>query len=157
MDVRADLTAGCSRDRLLIWVEDLERYPRWMRLTHRVERLPDDPLGAAWSVELRAQVGRLARSKRLRMVRVAHDESCVVFERHEADGRRHSPWVLTVTLSEPPADEGQASTDPVTHLAMHLHYGGRLWTGGVLERILTDEIERGRDALVALATGNAGQ
>lgn len=152
MDVSADLTAACPTSELLPWVEDLSRYPSWMRLTHRVDALADDALGPAWSVELRAQVGPLARSKRLRMVRVRHDGAPdggrrVVFERHESDGRRHSPWVLTVTLT--PADAGAGAR---THLTMHLHYGGRLWSGGVLERILTDEIERGRDRLVAVAT-----
>lgn len=126
-----------------------------MRLVHRVEALPADALGPAWSVELRAHVGRLARSKRLRMVRVVRDDDRVVFERHESDGRRHSPWVLTVTLAPAVVTDGAAGT----RLAMHLHYGGRLWTGGVLERILADEIERGRDALVAVASGDdaAGQ
>jgi hypothetical protein len=33
---------------------------------------------------------------------------------------------------------------------MHLHYGGRLWTGGVMERVLTDQIEAGRERLTAL-------
>jgi hypothetical protein len=35
---------------------------------------------------------------------------------------------------------------------MHLHYGGGLWTGGVLERVLTDEIDRGRDHLLSVVT-----
>lgn len=153
MDVRADLTAACSPSELLPWVEDLSRYPSWMRLAHRVDAEPDDPAGPAWSVELRAHIGPLARSKRLRMVRVAAapgDEHHIVFERRESDGRRHSPWVLTVDVS---ADRDADGAD-VTHLAMHLHYGGKLWTGGVLERVLTDEIERGRDRLVALVDQN---
>lgn len=150
MDVRADLTAACAPGDLRPFVDDLSQYPSWMRLAHRVEALPDDPLGPAWSVELRAQVGPLARSKRLRMVRVENTSERVVFERHESDGRRHSPWILTVTLTD--TSEGDAAS---SHLAMHLHYGGKLWTGGVLERILTDEIERGRDRLVALASGQS--
>jgi hypothetical protein len=159
MDVRADLTAACATSDLLPWVEDLSRYPSWMRLAHRVEPVPPDPLGPAWSVELRAQVGPLARSKRLRMVRVTHDDDnaataarrdgahAIVFERHESDGRRHSPWVLTVSIA--PGDDATTS-----HLAMHLHYGGKLWTGGVLERILSEEIERGRDRLVELVSSD---
>jgi hypothetical protein len=141
MDVRAELTAACAPADLLPWVDDLGRYPSWMRLAHRVDALPDDPLGPAWSVELRAQVGPLARSKRLRMVRVRRDAGHVMFERHESDGRRHSPWVLDVTL---------VAAEASSRLIMHLHYGGKLWTGGVLERILTEEIERGRDRLAAL-------
>lgn len=165
MDVRADLTAACSTSDLLPFVHDLAKYPAWMRLAHRVESLPDDPRGPAWSVELRAQVGPLARSKRLRMVRVSDDGAGhLVFERHESDGRRHSPWVLTVTLTDDATrdatrdstqDAASHASSPSSHLVMHLHYGGKLWTGGVLERILSDEIERGRDRLVELASGNA--
>ena len=64
----------------------------------------------------------------------------VVFERSELDGRRHSPWVLTATVSE----QGAAS-----RLDMTLHYGGALWTGGVLERVLADQITSGRERLAA--------
>ena len=33
---------------------------------------------------------------------------------------------------------------------MHLHYGGRLWTGGALERVLADQITSGRQRLLDL-------
>lgn len=146
MDVRADLTAACDAHVLFGWVDDLGRYPEWMRLAHSVTPLPDDESGgAAWSVELRARLGPLARSKRLRMVRTVHEApDRVVFERREADARRHSPWVLDVRLSPRPNGE--------VRLDMHLHYGGGLWTGGVLERVLTDEIDRGRDHLLSVVT-----
>jgi hypothetical protein len=32
---------------------------------------------------------------------------------------------------------------------MHLHYGGSLFTGGVLEKMLADQIVRGRERLLA--------
>jgi hypothetical protein len=160
MDVRADLTAACDPHELFGWVDDLGRYPEWMRLAHTVTPLPPDgsdgstvdPSGStpaagspAWSVELRARLGPLARSKRLRMVRTVHEvPDRVVFERRESDGRRHSPWVLDVRLSPRPNGE--------VRLDMHLHYGGGLWTGGVLERVLTDEIDRGRDRLLSVVT-----
>jgi hypothetical protein len=35
----------------------------------------------------------------------------------------------------------------VSTLTMHLHYGGSLWTGGVLERVLADQITSGRERL----------
>jgi hypothetical protein len=35
---------------------------------------------------------------------------------------------------------------------MRLEYLGSLWTGGVLQRILDDEIARGREALLRLVT-----
>lgn len=144
MDVHAELEADCDPDILFAYVDDLGRYPSWMDLVHRVESVMGEP-GPAWQVELRARVGPLARSKRLRMARTVHDPSArrVVFERAEADGKRHSAWVLSAEVSH----HGGRST-----LAMHLHYGGALWTGGVLERVLADQIRSGRDRLAALVS-----
>lgn len=117
-----------------------------MDLVHRVEAFAvsagESP---AWQVELRGRVGLLARSKRLRMQRTVHDSDRhrVVFERAEADGRRHSPWVLTAEVTQ---------CGPLSELRMHLHYGGALWTGGVLERVLGDQITQGRERLVQLVS-----
>ena len=98
----------------------------------------------AWDVELQAQVGPFARSKRLRMVRVVHEPVFrVVFERAETDGRQHSPWRLSVLL-----DSTEAAGE--TAITMQLTYGGNLWTGAVLERVLDDHVERGAAALSAL-------
>jgi Polyketide cyclase / dehydrase and lipid transport len=143
VDVDATLEAEVSCERLFEWVDELDRYPQWLEIVPRA--VPVDPLpgdeGPAWSVDLRGQVGPLARSKRLRMVRTVHDApNRVVFERREDDGRRHSPWVLTVAVD--PTDEGSA-------LRMHLHYGGRL-AGRPLELLLAREIDRSRDRLRAL-------
>jgi carbon monoxide dehydrogenase subunit G len=143
MDVVAHLDAPCAPDRLFGWVDDLATYPRWMSLAHRVEREPVDGV-ATWRVELRAKVGPMSRSKRLRMVRSERSApNRVVFTRDEADGRRHSPWILTADV---------AATDAGSRLTVHLHYGGGLWTGGVMERVLSDEIERGRSILAELVT-----
>ncbi|MGB8860705.1 MAG: SRPBCC family protein [Ilumatobacteraceae bacterium] len=141
MDVHASLEAPCGADRLFGFVDDLVQYPAWMDLLHHVEPVAGDE--PSWQVELRARVGPLARSKRLRMRRTVHDPAAhrVVFERAEADGRRHSPWVLKAEVSE----HGDTST-----LHMHLHYGGALWTGGVLERVLGDQITNGRERLTDL-------
>lgn len=146
MDVSASLDAPCSPADLLPFVDDLGRYPEWVDLVHRADPLPPGDDGApAWQVELRARVGRFARSKRLRMVRTIRDADAgrVVFERRELDGRRHAPWVLSATLR---------TTDAGSELAMTLHYGGTLWTGGVLERILADQITSGRSRLLALVS-----
>jgi carbon monoxide dehydrogenase subunit G len=141
MDVRAELDAPCSPDRLFAWVDDLAHYPKWMRLAHHVE-VDDSSVTPAWRVELRARVGPMSRSKRLRMVRRERvDGHRVVFSRDEADGREHSPWVLTAEVE---------STDAGSRLNVHLHYGGGLWTAGLMERVLADEIERGRSALSEL-------
>ena len=148
VDVRAELDAPCPPAQLFAWVDDLADYPSWMRLAHRVDAAPPDEEvdggGPAWQVELRTRLGPLARSKRLRMVRTRHEPTeLVVFERRETDRRRHSPWVLTARTVA--AGEG-------SQLRVHLHYGGGLWTGGVLERALADEIERGRERLIELVS-----
>jgi hypothetical protein len=127
-------------------IDDLGRYPEWMDLVHTVS--VSDPMSGgrpAWDVELRAKVGPLARSKRLRMLRTVHvPPRRVVFERAEVDGRHHSPWVLQSELE--PVDDG------AVELAMTLSYGGSLWSGVVLERVLDDHVERGAVALAALVS-----
>ena len=123
-------------------VDDLGAYPAWMDLVHDVEEVPPTDGDRTWNVELQAQVGPFARSKRLRMVRTVHDpEHRVVFERAEVDGRRHSPWVLAATLDRDGVDGGEV------RLTMTLTYGGNLWTGAVLQRVLDDHVERGAAAL----------
>ena len=148
MDLNVDFDAPCPAPDLFRWVDDLVRYPAWMPLVHRAESEVGAP--AVWIVELRARVGPLSRSKRLRMVRTVLDvPHRARFERDEADGRRHAAWVL---------DAQVASTDASTgsRLTMRLRYGGALWTGGLLERVLTDEIEQGKDKLLALIAGAEG-
>ncbi|MEI8241329.1 MAG: SRPBCC family protein [Actinomycetota bacterium] len=145
MDVHASLDADCDADRLFSFVDDLAKYPDWMDLTHRVEADAESS-DAAWNVELRARLGPLARSKRLRMQRSVHDTVAhvVVFERAEADGKRHSHWVLKATVTQ--------QSQQRSRLEMHLHYDGALWTGGVLERVLTDQITSGRGRLQKLVS-----
>jgi hypothetical protein len=141
-------------------VDDLSRYPAWMTLVH--DAVPtsagsDDPTGApAWIVELQAQVGPFARSKRLRMVRTVHTRDRTVdqvarFERIEVDGRTHAAWTLEATVGAVGAESDPESDPDASRLTMTLTYGGRLWTGAVLQRVLDDEVTRGSDALLALA------
>jgi hypothetical protein len=93
-------------------------------------------------VELRGKVGPFARSKRLRMVQsTCESPNIVVFERRETDGRKHSPWVLTAQVE---------TTSVGSNLTVNLHYGGTLFTGGVLERLLADQIVQGRERLLAV-------
>lgn len=142
VDVTATLTAPCPPSQLLELVSDLSTYPNWLEIVPRAEPAGDgDRL--AWMVDLRGRLGPLARSKRLRMVRTRCDESSAVFERQELDGRSHSPWVL---------DASVAGTDEGSTLTMRLHYGGRLW-GPLMERMLSEEIERSRPRLLALVSG----
>ena len=147
MDVAADLDASCSPARLHELVRDLSRYPSWLSIVPRAEpeAVPGELTGEeavrAWSVELRAKVGPLARSKRLRMVRTVDDHDHVRFERDELDGRHHSSWVLDARI---------AATEVGSRVTMSLHYGGGLG-GGLVERMLRDEIESSRPRLRALA------
>ena len=145
MRTTATLEAPCPPEVLSAHVESLDRYPVWMSLVHRAtpERADTDER-AAWDVELRTRVGPLARSKRLRMVRTVHDPGRrTVFERREVDGREHAPWQLTAIVEE---------CDPGCRLTMHLAYGGALWTGGVLQRILDAEIRRASERLLELVS-----
>lgn len=145
MRVTADLRASCPPEALFAWVDDLDRYPPWMELVHRVEPAGTDAQGRpAWQVELRARLGPMSRSKRLRMVRTVHEpHSLAVFERDEDDGRRHALWSLRAEVA---ADGGASRLD------VELLYGGTLWTGGLLERALADQIERGRERLQELVS-----
>jgi hypothetical protein len=159
VDISSQLETSASVVSIRRYVDDLAAYPTWMRLVHEAERceaVDGDP-GPAWLVELRAAIGPLARSKRLRMVRVDpetaepagtshHDE--IMFVRREIDGRQHAPWVFRLSIVD-------RSGEPSRLLEVHLHYGGRLWTGGLLERVLADEIERGRRTLLELLSRDA--
>lgn len=147
VDVHASLEAPCAPDDLFEFVEDLTRYPDWVDLVHRAAPVVVPVAGVdppEWQIELRARLGPFARSKQLRMQRTVHDVAghVVVFERHEVDGKQHAPWVLRAEITST-ANAGSA-------LHMHLHYGGALWTGGVLERTLADQITNGRERLLAL-------
>jgi hypothetical protein len=143
MDVTASLDAPCPGAQLFELVDDLSTYPQWNGLVHSAVAEPG--ADAAWDVQLRARLGPLARSKRLRMVRTLRDAEnfTVTFERDQADGRNHSPWVLAATVVE---------HDGVSTLTMHLHYGGSLWTGGALEKVLAEQITSGRERLLQLVS-----
>lgn len=142
----AELVAPCAPEALFGWVDDLERYPDWLEIVPRAvaaEAAAGDP-GPAWAVDLRGRLGPFARSKRLRMVRTAHEPPHrVAFDRRERDGRQHSPWTLRAEVV--PVPEG-------SRLTVHLHYGGNL-LGPVVERLLADEITRSRTRLIERVAG----
>jgi hypothetical protein len=145
MQIERDTVVPGPPERAFALVDDLTVYPAWMDLVHDVAEESPTADPRTWNVELQAQVGPFARSKRLRMVRTIHEPGRrVVFERREVDGRRHSPWILAASLSPEASDDGDI------RLTMTLTYGGNLWTGAVLQRVLDDHIERGADALRAL-------
>lgn len=143
MKIVRSLTADVAPSELFEHVDDLEDYPSWMPLIHDVERLDGET--PAWTVELRAQVGPFARSKRLRMERTELEQDRVaVFERREADGREHSEWILRADLDVD--DDGR------TVLTMTMSYNGSLWAGPILERVLDDQVRRGSDRLLELVS-----
>lgn len=148
VDVTAEMEAQAPPEALFVWIDDLGRYPEWLGLVSRAEPAPAhaDDEGPAWSIDLRARVGPLARAKRLRMVRTEHDvPRRAIFERREHDGRQHAPWVLRASV------EG---SEEASRLVMQLHYGGALF-GAVADRLLREEIARSRPRLAELAEGRA--
>jgi hypothetical protein len=149
VDVSSGLDAPYAAEVVFPWVADLGRYPAWLDIVKRVDPDPDVGLGPqgsdSWTVELRARLGPVARSKRLRMVRTVYElNRSVRFERAELDGRDHSSWVLEVSL---------APTGAGCRLTMGLHYaGGSL--APLVQRLLTEEIRRsGRRLLDGIAAG----
>ncbi len=141
MRLVVDHSLSASPEAVFAVVDDLGRYPSWTGLVHSAEPLGDD----TWSVQLRARIGPLARSKKLTMARVVRDAPRHVrFERRENDGRSHGEWVLEVTVES----EGPNRT----RLVMSLSYGGRLWSS-VVEKVLHDEIEASKRRLDALLAG----
>ena len=137
MDVEAVVEAPVVASRMYDEVRSLDGYPEWIGIVHAARRESD----GVWQVELRGKVGPFARSKRLRMVRVKDDAPRrVVFERQELDGRRHAMWRLTASVE----DLGGAS-----RLTMQMHYGGALFGGGVLEKVLGDQIAASKEKLLA--------
>jgi hypothetical protein len=132
------------------FVSTLDQYPNWLPLVHTVEptATADGEVGPSWLVEIRARVGPFARSKRLRMTRTTHDDATAAeFERAELDGRDHARWALRAELSELPGADGAS-----TQVTMHLAYDGSLWGGALLERVLDEEIKRGREGLATLVS-----
>lgn len=148
MRVQSTVTLSATPTKVFPFVSDLARYREWMPLVYSAHADGD----AAWVVELRAKVGPFARSKRLRMERttcivpaeelavdsVSLQNAKVVFERRETDGKKHSPWILTVDV---------VSVEGSTRVDVDLEYQGSLWTGGVLEQVLHNNINAGREGL----------
>lgn len=151
MEIVRTLDAACRAEQMFPLLDDLCAYRRWMPLVHDVGEVDSgDEEDRAWEVELRAEVGPFARSKRLRMVRTSYrPPTAVTFERAEVDGRSHAPWVLRAEIDHP-----DVAVDDYIRVTMTLHYGGGLWTGAALQRVLDDEVERGSRNLVELVAGD---
>lgn len=141
MDLVASVEVPVSVEKLFDYVADLANYSSWLEFVHKVELVGESTESdTTWLVELRAKLGVLARSKRLRMTRtLCEHPRLVVFERREQDSRRHSEWILRATVSQ---------TATGAKLETNLHYSGNLFTGGMLERALSDQIATGREKLI---------
>ena len=141
MDLVASVEVPVSVEKLFDYVADLANYSSWLEFVHKVDLVGESTESdTTWLVELRAKLGVLARSKRLRMTRtLCEHPKVVVFERREQDSRRHSEWILRATVSQ---------TATGAKLETNLHYSGNLFTGGMLERALSDQIATGREKLI---------
>jgi hypothetical protein len=144
------VVVGAAPSVVFPFVSTLDQYPNWLPLVHTVQPTATaaGEVGPSWLVEIRARVGPFARSKRLRMTRTTHDdERAAEFERAELDGRDHARWALRAELFELPGADGAS-----TRVTMHLAYDGSLWGGALLERVLDEEIKRGREGLATLVS-----
>ena len=149
-----------SAEALFTVVSDLTTFPDWIDLVHRVEPITATNGSSTehpeWWVTLRAQLGPLARSKRLRMARTVHvrpdpaggGPGRVRFDRSETDGRNHAAWTMEVTVH--PIDGGTLRS----RADCRLHYGGSLWTG-LLDGQLDTTADRSADALRALVNSQS--
>jgi hypothetical protein len=144
MDVRSSVDLAATPEAVHEVVIDLGGYPQWLELVRAAAPGGGEP--PSWTVELQARLGRLARSKRLRMEMVTNEPLRVVFERRELDGKSHGAWRLSATTT--PTDDG-------CRLAMHLHYSGGLFVP-MLEGLLAGEIERAKPRLAALLAQRRG-
>jgi hypothetical protein len=153
MDLRFVAEAPGGAATLYAVVADLTTYPRWLELVHRVQPADPEPGdgGPAFLVDLRARLGPLARSKRLRMVRVEHQPPQQVrFSRRELDGRQHAPWELSARVRDlDRPDDGTGATAGASEVVVRLHYGGHLWAAP-LELALTSHVERAVPRLQAV-------
>jgi len=125
---------SASPDRLFEVLSDLTTYADWLDVVSDVSPVPGQSEPSAWLVTLRAKIGPLARSKRLRMIQSESNAETrtVLFERQETDDRTHSRWALAAAVTEansPEANVASAAT-------LDLHYDGSMWSGplgGVLD------------------------
>lgn len=132
MQRQIQVQTDVDRAELAAVLADLGTYPAWLEVVHTVEAAPAvaGDAGPAWYITLRAQIGRLARSKRLRVVRTVASDERVRFERSEADERTHAQWVMDATI----IDRGPGAEADFT-----LRYDGGLWST-VLDAVLGDQV-----------------
>jgi hypothetical protein len=142
VDLTSRAVLPCVPERAFAEIATLDGYPAWLGIVLAVSAADAaaGENGPAWWVELGARLGPLRRGKRVRMVRRLHEPPHRArFERDEADGRSHSPWVLTASLTPLPIG---------CELLMGLHYGGAAWLP-LLDVVLAAEVRRAGGRLAA--------
>jgi len=143
----ADLDAPVSD--VLAALGDLATYPHWLSIVGTATR-NDADLEPAWEVELVGRVGFISRHKRVRMTRHVDETAIdgeggrVRFERHELDGREHSPWILEASC-------GLGGSGAGSRVEITLHYGGAPPLPG-LDLLLRHEASRAGRRLEAYLT-----
>lgn len=135
MQHRVQLRVGADAASVSSALADLSTYPEWNDLVTAAEPVAgaDGDFGPAWSMTLRAQLGPVARSKQLRMIRTRFQDDLVRFERRELDGRDHALWLMQAA-TEPAAEGGSV-------VALTLSYEGGLWSTA-LDGVLGSAIDR---------------
>lgn len=121
MDRRITATVEADPSVTIAALADLSVYSHWLTLVSAAEPI-DDAEPPTWNVTIKAQLGPLARSKRLRMARTELEEARVKFERAEVDGRNHAEWILEAFVVP------SATIDGGSDVLVHLYYGGALWS-----------------------------
>ncbi len=126
-------------------LSDLGSYPNWMSVVQRATPVSGEDSAPTWDVTLTGSIGKLRRSKRIRMARTEFvPNRLIVFERREIDQRTHSIWALRVEISEKPdVTSASAEPGPSSLVQVQLHYGGRLWDS-LVERMLRAEVEESK-------------
>lgn len=140
MDLDASTALRATPERVFAEVADLATYPGWLGIVQAAQPAPahDDDPGPAWTVDLGMSLGPLTRTKRVRMVRTAHQHpERARFERVEHDGRTHSSWVLSARVE--PEGEGARVT-------LGVHYGGAARIPGI-DMLLREEVRRAGERL----------
>lgn len=134
----SELIVEAPTSKVVAVLADLTTYPSWNDLVSAAT--PTEPVdgdaGPAWKTTLTAKVGPFARSKQLRFVREALDQSSdsatIAFVRKEDDGRSHATWLMECDVRE----KGDHAV-----VSLSLAYDGGLWVPS-LGSVLDSAIER---------------
>ncbi|MFV1989403.1 MAG: SRPBCC family protein, partial [Acidimicrobiales bacterium] len=131
MEILFTHESAAAASEIFTELSDLGHYGDWMPVVQKATPVRGGITQPTWDVTLTGSVGKLRRSKRIRMARTEHvPNSLIVFERREEDQRTHSAWQLRVEISEADgvaASTGVAESEPLASVLVRLHYGGRLW------------------------------